>query len=93
MAGARDDKLREGPNFLLKALGYFRDPKVALWRKLMGIGAAAYVLSPIDLVPDGLPLVGWLDDLGVLSALALFWVREIRRHARAKQEGPTPPAR
>ena len=31
--------------------------------------AALYVASPIDLIPDWLPGVGWLDDMGILSML------------------------
>jgi len=26
-----------------------------------------YVLSPVDFIPDVIPILGWLDDLGVLS--------------------------
>lgn len=69
-----------------KVMGYVRDPAVATWRKLTGLAAALYVVSPVDLIPD-VPVVGWLDDLGVLSLVAWFLVRDIRRHA-ARQERP-----
>ncbi|AEI62909.1 hypothetical protein LILAB_04940 [Corallococcus macrosporus] len=59
---------------------YVRDPHVALWRKLAGVLAVVYFLSPVDAIPDVLPLLGWLDDLGVLSAAAFFMVREVQRH-------------
>lgn len=32
-----------------------------------GLSAVAYAVSPIDAVPDVIPVVGWLDDLGVLG--------------------------
>ncbi len=37
--------------------------------KVLGIGALAflYLASPIDIIPDIVPLVGWLDDVGVLG--------------------------
>ena len=63
-----------------KLFGYVRDPRVALWRKLTGVFALLYLVSPVDALPDFIPLLGWLDDLGVLSAAALFMAREVTRH-------------
>ncbi|MCY1046396.1 DUF1232 domain-containing protein [Corallococcus sp. bb12-1] len=59
---------------------YVRDPKVGTWRKLAGLLAVLYFVSPVDAVPDFIPVFGWLDDLGVLSAAALFMVREVQRY-------------
>ncbi|NMO17700.1 DUF1232 domain-containing protein [Pyxidicoccus fallax] len=61
-------------------IDYVRDPRVALWRKLAGVLAVLYFLSPVDALPDFIPVLGWLDDLGVLSAAAFFMVREVQRH-------------
>ncbi len=61
---------------------YLRDPGVAAWRKLAGVAAVAYVLWPLDLIPDGIPVLGWLDDAGVVAAAAAFLVAEVRRHER-----------
>lgn len=60
---------------------YVRDPRVSLWRKLAGVLAVLYFVSPVDVLPDFIPVLGWLDDLGVLSAAAFFMVREVQRHA------------
>ncbi len=39
----------------------------AKWKRVMiAILAMLYVISPLDLIPDFIPVVGWLDDLGVL---------------------------
>lgn len=38
-------------------------------------GAVAYLLLPIDLVPDFIPVVGFLDDLGA-GLLALYFARK-----------------
>jgi uncharacterized membrane protein YkvA (DUF1232 family) len=43
-----------------------RDPRVPGSRKALLGAAAAYVVSPIDLVPDVIPLVGALDDVAIL---------------------------
>jgi uncharacterized membrane protein YkvA (DUF1232 family) len=47
-------------------------------RAAIGLLAILYVLSPLDLVPDVIPIVGWLDDLGVLAwaARQVFFKRD-----------------
>jgi uncharacterized membrane protein YkvA (DUF1232 family) len=39
-----------------------RDPRTPLYAKLFGLLVAAYALSPIDLIPDFIPVIGLLDD-------------------------------
>jgi uncharacterized membrane protein YkvA (DUF1232 family) len=43
-----------------------RDPRVPWYAKAVAAAVAAYALSPIDLVPDFIPLLGQLDELIVL---------------------------
>src|SRR4051794_6816396 len=40
-----------------------RDPRVPWYAKLLAMAVAGYALSPIDLIPDFIPIVGYLDDL------------------------------
>jgi len=40
-----------------------RDPRVPWYAKALGIAVAAYALSPIDLIPDFIPVLGYLDDI------------------------------
>ena len=47
-----------------------RDPELPAWRKATVVAVAVYLASPIDLVPDFLPVAGQADDV-VLVALAL----------------------
>ncbi len=42
-------------------------PRATWKRVLLGVLALLYVLSPLDLIPDWIPFVGWLDDIGVLA--------------------------
>lgn len=40
-----------------------RDPRTPLYVRLLALLVAAYALSPIDLIPDFIPVLGYLDDL------------------------------
>ncbi|MGI5861461.1 MAG: YkvA family protein [Myxococcales bacterium] len=73
-------------------IAFFRDRSVPLWSRLLGLAALGYVLSPFDLSPDVVPIVGWLDDAGIVAAVAAFYVRKIsgyraQRALSAKGEG------
>ena len=52
-----------------------RDPRVPWYAKALAIFIAGYALSPIDLIPDFIPLVGYVDDAAVIAA-CLAMVRE-----------------
>jgi uncharacterized membrane protein YkvA (DUF1232 family) len=45
-----------------------RNPAAPGVSKIVALLAAVYIISPVDLVPDVLPILGWLDD-GVISIL------------------------
>lgn len=48
-----------------------RDPRVPWYAKVVAIAVAAYALSPIDLIPDFIPVLGYLDDL-IIVPLGIF---------------------
>src|SRR5690349_20222635 len=54
-----------------------RDPRVPWYAKAVALSVAAYALSPIDLIPDFIPVVGYLDDLLIVPAGILLAVRLI----------------
>ena len=53
------------------------DPAVGCIPKIIIAVALAYVLSPIDLIPDFIPVVGWLDDLIIVPTLIWLALRLI----------------
>jgi uncharacterized membrane protein YkvA (DUF1232 family) len=54
-----------------------RDPRVPWHAKALAIGVAVYALSPADLIPDFIPVLGYQDDLMVLSLGTLAVVQLI----------------
>ena len=54
-----------------------RDPRTPWYAKVMAATVAAYALSPIDLIPDFIPVLGYLDDLLLLPIGILLVVRMI----------------
>ena len=73
-----------------------RDPRVPWYAKALALVVAGYALSPIDLIPDFIPVLGYLDDvilvpLGVLLVIRLIppeVMAEHRNLAAAAQERP-----
>ncbi|HZA67592.1 MAG TPA: DUF1232 domain-containing protein [Geminicoccaceae bacterium] len=73
-----------------------RDPRVPWYAKALALLIAAYAVSPIDLIPDFIPVVGHLDDLILVPAGIWLLLRMIpndvldehRRHAAAVAERP-----
>ncbi len=59
-------------------------PRSRLKLRLLAVAAVAYVLLPLDAIPDVVPIVGWMDDAGVLSAVALFAAQELRKRRRVQ---------
>jgi uncharacterized membrane protein YkvA (DUF1232 family) len=46
----------------------YKDPRVPWYAKLLGALVVAYALSPIDLIPDFIPVLGYVDDLVLVPA-------------------------
>ena len=54
-----------------------RDPRVPWHAKTMAMVTAAYALSPIDLIPDFIPVLGYLDELIILPLFIYVTIRLI----------------
>lgn len=73
----------------------YKDPRVPWYARAFAICVAAYAVSPVDLVPDFIPVLGYLDDavlipLGVHVALKMIpgdVMAECRARARESLEG------
>src|SRR5262245_23220763 len=74
------DRLRAQAHVLMQELAVLafaaRDPRTPWYAKAVAGVIIAYILSPIDLIPDFIPVIGHLDDL-VLVPLGLAAVRRL----------------
>ncbi len=61
-----------------------RDPRVPWPAKAVAAAVAAYALSPIDLIPDFIPVLGYLDDLVIVPLGILLAVRMVPDHLMAE---------
>ena len=82
----------------IKDVGYFqaylrllKDPAASTVSKavvtLSVLASLAYTISPIDFIPDFIPVLGWLDDIGLLSVAGLIaaWVLRKYKHVEDTQ--------
>lgn len=75
-----------------------RDPRTPLAAKLVAAAVAAYALSPIDLIPDVIPVLGLLDDLlivplGILLAIRLIPPPLMQKFRQKASQTPRPESR
>jgi len=62
---------------ILALYRYMKDPLVRWYRKAIVVAALVYFIVPIDTIPDLTPLFGYLDDLGVITALLKYLGSEL----------------
>jgi uncharacterized membrane protein YkvA (DUF1232 family) len=73
----------------------YRDPRTPWFAKVLAVMVLAYAFSPIDLIPDFVPVLGYLDDLilipiGIALALKLIpagVMEDARRSAEQAESG------
>jgi uncharacterized membrane protein YkvA (DUF1232 family) len=78
-----------------------RDPRVPWYARVVAAAVVGYALSPIDLIPDPIPILGYLDDLvlvplGIALTLKLIpreVMDECRAQARARAGQRAPASR
>ena len=73
-----------------------RDPRTPWYAKLIAAAVVAYALSPLDLIPDFVPVLGYLDDLIIVPAGIALVLRlvpaevlaDCRERARLRADRP-----
>lgn len=71
----------------------FRDPGIPFYSRLLIILTLGYALSPIDLIPDFIPVLGYLDDLIIVPLLISLSIKSIPAQVmlKARQKAETEP--
>lgn len=69
---------------------YLRDSGVPVAKKGALLLAALYVVLPFDF--DWVPVLGWLDDLGVIGAVTMWLMNDLERYVASRREAPPPDA-
>lgn len=74
-----------------------RDPRTPWFAKAIAVAVAAYALSPLDLIPDFIPVFGLLDDLvivplGIVLAVRLIPPEVMNDHREAAAQAASRPA-
>jgi len=84
-------KLRVAGKDLIVGWYAFHHPSTPVAGKFVLLGLAIYLLSPIDLIPDTFPLLGWLDDLALVSfalpAILKLLPSDVHKQAQSSAEG------
>jgi uncharacterized membrane protein YkvA (DUF1232 family) len=62
---------------IMALFNYMMDPLVSWHRKAIVIIGLIYFIAPIDTIPDLAPFIGYLDDLGVITAMLKFLGSEL----------------
>lgn len=59
--------IRQLPSYLRLLIGLLKDGRVSRLDRLLVLAAAAYLVSPLDFIPDLIPFLGEVDDLFLLA--------------------------
>ncbi len=63
---------------------FLMDPAAPRFPQLLAIATLIYLISPIDLIPDVIPILGWLDDLGLTSFAIAYVAAAAARYENAR---------
>ncbi len=89
------DKVEELKSSILALYYAAHDPRTGWLPRLVAITALAYALSPLDIIPDFIPVLGFLDDLILLPGLIWLAIKLIPAEvwADAKERADVEPLR
>lgn len=78
--GMKRGKLAEVWDKVMQLYRFVKDPNAPWGGKALAIGALIYMISPIDAVPDFTPILGLLDDVGIITAAVTKLASELKKY-------------
>lgn len=81
--------IKRAPYYARLLLGMIADGRVSLFDRLLVVASIAYVISPLDIIPDVIPLLGQVDDLVlVITTVSRLFDRAARDVIASHWKGP-----
>lgn len=69
---------------------FLRDKNAPVLPRLIALFAVLYVVMPFDIIPDVIPIIGWLDDVGVVALIVGWTARQVAKYNdRSPADGVT----
>ena len=80
------EKARELKSSVFLLYGSLDDPRIPLHVKILALLIVAYIISPIDIIPDFIPVLGLLDEVILVPIMLSFTVRMIPDEIRQEYQ-------
>ena len=65
---------------------YYALPKLSFLDRAIAYGALGYFISPLDIIPDSMPIIGYLDDFYILKMACSHTFNSLRNAGNANDE-------
>ena len=80
------EKARELKSSVFLLYGSLVDPRMPLHVKILALLIVAYIISPIDIIPDFIPVLGLLDEVILVPIMLSFTVRLVPDEIRQEYQ-------
>ena len=75
--------IQSGPKYVMLYQRLLTDPRVPAWSKAMLLGALGFAVSPLNM-PNYIPVVGALDDIGIILFAGNLFMKNVPAHVLAE---------
>ena len=65
---------------------FYSLPKLSVTDKIIAIGALGYFISPLDIIPDAIPIIGYADDLSILALACIRIITNMKNVGQIDEE-------